>query len=154
MRYWYQEMSQATVSTTSLFVPESGTIEAFGIAEALRDPRDRSPEGALVEEVGRLDHRQLGPREPAQDRLVHDAARPGGLRDSNSDAETRPSRLRRRSDDHGRGRAALLQPAVVERDLLAERADVDEVLAVGRIAHRALADEQGPLADRARAQTR
>ena len=33
MRYWYQEMSQATVSTTSLFVPESGTIEARG------DPR-------------------------------------------------------------------------------------------------------------------
>ncbi len=33
IRYWYQEMSHATVRTTSLFVPESGTIEACG------DPR-------------------------------------------------------------------------------------------------------------------
>src|ERR1051325_7451094 len=52
---------------------------------------------------------------------------------------------------HRRGRAPLLHPAMVERDLLAERADVDEILAVGRVAHRALADQKRPLTDRTRA---
>src|SRR4026209_1319552 len=29
-RYWYHEMSQATLRTTSLLVPDSGPLEAFG----------------------------------------------------------------------------------------------------------------------------
>jgi hypothetical protein len=64
------------------------------------------------------------------------------LRESPSSAATRPRRLRLPVVDDRRGRAALLQPAVLERDVLAERAHVDEVLAVVRVAHRALADEQ------------
>ena len=30
MRYWYQEMSHATVTTTSAFTPDSATIEMRG----------------------------------------------------------------------------------------------------------------------------
>ncbi len=43
---------------------------------------------------------------------------------------------------------ALADPAVVERDLAAERADVDELLAVRREAERVLAHQERPLADR------
>src|SRR5689334_1726086 len=38
MRYWYHEMSQATVRTTSLLVPDSGTIEALGSPRLLAIP--------------------------------------------------------------------------------------------------------------------
>src|SRR5690349_24952145 len=37
-RYWYQEISHATVRITSLLVPESGTIDAFGSPRLLAIP--------------------------------------------------------------------------------------------------------------------
>ena len=71
-RYWYQEMSQANVSTISALTPESGVIEACGSPSALRDAGDRAPELGRVEELGRLDERDLVVAEPAQDRLADD----------------------------------------------------------------------------------
>ena len=37
-RYWYQEMSQANVSTISAWTPESGVIEACGSPRAFATP--------------------------------------------------------------------------------------------------------------------
>ena len=72
MRYWYQEISHATVTTISPLTPESGTDRGFRRAEALRDAGHRAPVRARVEEVGRLDDRELGLGEAPQDRLVGD----------------------------------------------------------------------------------
>ena len=145
-------MSQATVSTTSRFTPESGTIADLRLAEARATPGDRAPVGARVEEVGRLDERRLGVGEPAEDRLRHDRL---GL-----------AAARRRGAAPQRGRAcapcgetratigppSLTQPCS-SATLLAERADVDELAAVRREAERALAEQERALADRARATT-
>src|SRR5262249_59810863 len=53
--------------------------------------------------------------------------------------------------DRRRRRTALLSPPVLERDVLAERADVDEVLAVGGEPGCSLPHQQRALANRAAA---
>src|SRR3954451_9870389 len=118
----------------------------LGLAEALRDPGDRAAEVRLVEEVGGLDDLALRLGQPPEDRLIGNRR----LRDR------RPARLEqarqaeppaRPVGRHRRSRwAPLLQPPVLERDVLAERADVDEVLAVGGEAGRPLPHQQGALA--------
>ena len=74
-RYWYHEMSHANVSTISELTPESGVIDDERLAERLRDAGDRAPELRRVEELGRLDERDLVVAEPAQDRLADDGLR-------------------------------------------------------------------------------
>ena len=99
-------------------------------AEALRDAGDRAAVRARVEEVGGLDDGELGLRETAQDRLVRD----GRLLGSTASAEKAvPSGSCGGAASGGRRRqrrAPLAQPAVLERDLGAERADVDVLAAV------------------------
>src|SRR5438874_5246290 len=119
------------------------------LAEALSDSADRAAVGARVEEVGRLDHRSLVVREAAQDRLRGEGFLGSGAPrvEERAEAEAPPVRLvleRRR-----RG-TAFLEPALLGRDLLAERADVDEIVALGSEAHRALAEEERSFADCAR----
>src|SRR5215831_21175734 len=94
------------------------------LTETLRDPRDRPPERARVEELRSLDHRLLGLGEAAQDRLVDDALDRllAGFEQRAQSPEPLAPAV---SDDRGRG-TAFLQPAVVDGDLDAERADVDE----------------------------
>ena len=120
------------------------------LAEALRDAADRAAVIARVEDVGRLHHLLLGSREPAQDRLGDDGIVRGlspGIEERREAAPALAALAR-----NGRGsRAAFLDPAVVERELLAERTHVDELLAVGREPDRALAGQERPLADRAHA---
>jgi len=38
IRYWYHEMSQATVTTISVFTPERGVIETRGVPRLLAIP--------------------------------------------------------------------------------------------------------------------
>src|SRR3954447_13259561 len=119
-------------------------------AEALRDAADGAPVLRGVEAVGRLDDRELGLRQAAQERLARHRrlggaahAEEAGEREAGPPAVGRDRRRRRRS---------LLQPAVFERRVQAELADVDErVVSVRRVARRALAHQQRPLADRATA---
>src|SRR5207244_2936324 len=117
------------------------------LAEALGDPADRAPEGARVEQVGGLDDGELRLGQATQDRLADDRLiRRRALEER---AETAPLPAGER--DRRRRRAPLLHPAVVERDVLAERAHVDELaVAVRREPHRTLPDQERPLADSAR----
>src|SRR6266545_1312135 len=118
------------------------------LAEALRDAADRAPVVARVEDFRRLDHLLLALREPSQDRLGDDrlfGELPTGIEERGEAAP--PPALTR---DGRRRRAAFLDPAMFDRDLLAERADVDEVLAVRSEPDRTLAEKERPLADRAR----
>src|SRR5262249_42541972 len=116
--------------------------------EALRDAADRAAVLRGVEAVGGLDDRELGLRETAQERLARDRG-PRGAADPEGagQREGAPLAVGR---DRRRRRRALLQPAVLERRVEAELADVDErVVPVRRVTRRALAQEQRPLADRA-----
>ena len=150
-RYWYQEISQATVIDDSALTPESGTIETLRRAEALRDPADRAPELRGVEVVGRLDDRELRLGEPAQDRLARDR-RLGRARATPSSAASEKRLRRRRSAAIVGvvGEPSLIQPYST-RGLLAERADVDvrrsPPFGENRIG--ALAHQERALADRA-----
>src|ERR671931_576575 len=103
-----------------------------GAAAVLQDLRAGGARGVA--------HLRPAPRWPAH-------ALGAGLEQRRERPETLPAAV---TDDRSR-RAALFHPAVIERDLLAKRADVDEVLAVGRVTHRAFAHQERPLADRTRA---
>src|SRR3954452_7901395 len=121
-------------------------------AEAPREALDRAPVGACIEEVGRLDDAELGLGEPAQERLRDNRRRRGDLprSEERSEAAALPGRR-----NGGRRGSALLDPPVLERELLAERADVEVVRpAVGREAQHPLAHEEPALADRALARRR
>ena len=74
---------------------------------------------------------------------------PFSRREPEQVAETAAAALAVARDDRRR-RRAFLQPAVLDGDLLAERADVDELRAfLGRVANGALAHQERALADRA-----
>src|SRR5919197_1470390 len=94
-RYWYHEMSHATVTTTSAFTPDS----------------------AAVEELRGLDHCLLRHGQPPQNGLVDDPLRRRFSR--LEQRRQRPEPLAPAISDDGRGRAPLLEPAVVDGDLLA-----------------------------------
>ena len=138
-----------TVTTISPLTPERGTIEDLRCAEALRDAGDRAAVRARVEEVGGLDERELGLGETAQNRLVRDGRFLGAPAASEqaAPAALAATRVERNGGDR---RAPLAQPAVIEGDLGAERADVDVLAAVRRKADRVLAHQQRALADCAR----
>ena len=116
-------------------------------AEALGDAGDRAAVSARVEEIGRFDDGELGLREAAQDRLVGDRSILRPLASEERAPEASPA-----ADGGGErrhGRAPLAHPAVLQRDLLAERADVDVLAAVRRETNRVLARQERALADRA-----
>jgi hypothetical protein len=98
------------------------------LAEALGNPADGPAVVARVEDVGGLDHLLLGWGQPSEDRLRHHwLVRRLAPRIEERGQPAAAAALVR----NGRGsRAPLLDPAVVDRELDAERADVDEVLAV------------------------
>src|SRR5581483_1122571 len=124
------------------------------LAEALRDPADGAAIGGAVEEVGRLEQRELVGGEPAEDRLRRRErlAVLATEAEQVAEAAAAPAPVAR---DHRRRRRALLQPAVLDRDLLAERAHVDELRAfLGRVADGALAHQERALADGADAHRR
>jgi len=139
-RYWYQERSHATVTATS---PE-------GLAETLGDAPHGAPVRARVEEVGGLEDGDLLLGQAAEDglrrrdRLAVRSGEAEELAEPASPASapvTGDRRLRRR---------ALLDPAVLDRRLLAEGAHVHELRSLlGREADRSLAEKQRPLADAA-----
>src|SRR5581483_10085280 len=116
-----------------------------GLTEASGDALDRPPVGALVEEVCGLDRRLIPLGHPPEDGLAGDGLdRTAGPEDAAQEAVAAPVVLERRQ-----ARRALADPAVLERGLLAERADVNVLAPVGREPHRPLAEEERPLADRA-----
>src|SRR5215204_5473528 len=117
-----------------------------GLAEALADPADRPAVGARVEKVCGLDHRTFVDGEPAEDRLGRERLFGRGATrvEKRAEAEALAARLLL---EGRRGRAPLLEPPLLCGDLLAERADVDEVLALGGEAHRPLPREERSLAD-------
>src|SRR5438552_2539753 len=89
----------------------------LGLAEALRDPGNRAPEIGLVEEIGRLDDLALGLGQSPKERLVGDGSLGhGGLPRLEQAREAEAASLPL-SRDRRRGRAPLLQPAVLERDV-------------------------------------
>ena len=128
-RYWYQVISQANVSTSSLFTPESGTIETSGAPSAFATP-------SIVRRKRLALKRSAASTSAASESVSRRSTGSGttGLRLAVRDAEElRPARAlpaRPRRGERRRHRAALAHPAVVERDVLAERADVDELDAV------------------------
>src|SRR5262249_9598952 len=116
--------------------------------EALRDPAHRAAVVARVEDVRSLDHLLLARRKPAEARLRNDGIvrwLPARV-EERSEAAALASPLARNGR---RRRTALSDPAVLERDVGAERADVNEVLTVRGEAQCALAGQECPLADRA-----
>src|SRR6188508_1444389 len=140
-------MSQTIVTTSSDLTGERDDRGAR-LTEALRDPADGASVLARVEQICGLDHRELGLGQPAEDRLRRDRrlVRRAARLEDRAEPAPLPTRLRHRRAR----RAALLQPAVLDRLVLAERTDVDEVDAVRREPDRALPQQQGTLADRAR----
>src|SRR5207247_5816509 len=98
------------------------------LAETLRDAADRPAVVARVEGVRGLDHLLLRDRQPAEDWLRHDGivGRLQARVEQGGDPTTLPAPLIR---DGRRGRTAFLDPPVVDRQVLAERADVEELLA-------------------------
>src|SRR6185503_3509386 len=89
--------------------------------------------------------------QPPQDRFVGDRSLGNGCLPRLEQArEAEPPALPLGRDGRRR-RTALLQPPVLEGDVLAERADVDEGLAVRREASRPLAQEQRALTNGAAA---
>src|SRR5581483_4428356 len=97
-------------------------------AEAARQAFDRPPVRAQVEERGGLDDLLLAARQVAEDRLRHRLD--GLLAPAEELAEQAAglpvARLRRER------RPSFADPAVCERLVLAERADVDELAPVRR----------------------
>ena len=109
-RYWYQEMSQATVTTISALTPESDDDRDLRRAERLADAADRAPVLGRVEDVGRLDHRQLVLRETPQDRLRRDRLLGPRGRVPRSADEEAPRRRRVGRDRRRRRRPLSTQP--------------------------------------------
>src|SRR5438270_659406 len=124
------------------------------LAEALRDSSDGAPVRARVEEVCGLEHGNLVVGEATQDRLGRGDRLAVRAREAEELAE--PAATTAAGTGGGRlGRSPLLDPSVLGRRLLAQRADVDELRALLRgEAHRALAEEQRPFADGALPQRR
>ena len=75
-RYWYHEMSQANVEHHLGVDAGERCDRRLRLAERLGDAGDRPPELGRVEELGRLDERDLVVAEAAQDRLADDRLRP------------------------------------------------------------------------------
>src|SRR5262245_55223615 len=117
------------------------------IAQAPRDSFDRPDRVADVEQGRSLYLGLLVRREPAEDRLGDDGIghRAAVRAEDAPEAERAPAA----GVAHGGAdRAAFTHPAVVERALLAEDADVDVLVhPVRRKPERQLADEQRALAD-------
>src|SRR3954452_4902095 len=90
----------------------------LGRAEASREALDRAPIGARVEEVRRLDDAELRLGEATQERLGHDGR---GVGDAPRREEPGEPAALARGRNRRRHRGALLDPAVLERELLAER---------------------------------
>src|SRR5262249_48713884 len=121
------------------------------LAEALRDAADGAAIGAAVEEVGGLEQRDLGLGELAEDRLLPwERALVGGARETEELAEVALAAPAAAALQRRCRRRAFPDPACLDGELLAERADVHELGAFGRRkAHGALAHQQRPLAHRA-----
>ena len=148
-RYWYQEMSQATVTTTSVFTPESGTTLACGLPRLLPIPPTVRRYGLALKSRPPRPSRARARRAGAGSAPARRVVRGGAARvEERAEAERRLRRARP-SNVGVVGLPSLSQPCSAAM-LLAERADVEEVLAVRGEARRPLADEQRPLADRAR----
>src|SRR3954469_5642734 len=140
-RYWYHEMSHAKVIATSRLTPEKGTQltvgspRLFAIPERVRRKVDalNSSEASTTACSSADRRRRIGSSSTggsAGGREGWEAAgrspprgRPEGLEDRGQQPAAAALGAQRR-----RRRRALLDPAVLERDVLAERADVDEVL--------------------------
>ena len=141
-------MSQATVTTTSVFTPESGTTLACGLPRLLPIPPTVRRYGLALKRsaastIARSDsdrRRRIG-----SGATVSSGVGPAGIEEG---AEVEPPSPWLFFEGR-RGRAPFLDPALLRRDLLAERTDVHEVLAVRSKTRRALADEERPVADRA-----
>src|ERR1022692_2573274 len=120
------------------------------LAEALRDAADRAPVAARVEQMGGLEQSGIAHRRAARDRLGRrNRLLRAGAGQAEELAEPAAAPLAR-SRNRGRRRRPLLDPAVLEGGVLAERTDVDELRAVlRRVADRPLSHQQRPLADRA-----
>src|SRR4029453_16059713 len=121
-----------------------------GLAEALGDAADRPAIVAGVEEIRCLDHRQLRLAETAEDRL-RGARLPRLGGDGGEELRQPAPALAPLGRHRGCRRRPFLHPAVLDGDLLAERADVDELAALRRIPNRPLPRQQAAVADRARA---
>src|SRR5205807_1042893 len=121
-----------------------------GESQALRDAADRAAVLGGVEAVGRLDHRELGLGQAAQERLARDRRVGGGAHtEKRAEREAASLAIRR---DRRRRRRPFLQPAVIEGVVLAELADVDEAfVSVGRVTRRPLTHQEGALTDGAAA---
>src|SRR3954454_9518392 len=119
-----------------------------GLSEALGASAACSPVVARFQDVGRLDHLLLRRRQTPQNRLGDDGIvrRLATRVEQRGEAAALAPALTRNG---GSRRAALLDPAVLERDVGAKRADVHVLLAVGGEAQGTLPGEKGALADRA-----
>ena len=149
-RYWYHEISQATVTTTSGRAPRERYDRDARLAQALGDARDGAPVGALVEgldtvarrhgqRVGALGGRRLsGLGRGLLRRSAHHA----------DEARQRARAARRLGLDRRRRRSALAQPTTTVRLDRAEAADAC-LEAADPVGLDALAEEQRPAADRA-----
>ena len=133
--------------------PRARSTETAGLPERLADPADRAPVLRRVEQIGRLDDRELLLGQPAQDRLRRDrlgSTRAASCRAASRAAAAARRRRRVRARSAWSGAPSRIQPYSTRR-LGAERADVDVVgAAVRREADRPFADQQRALADRAR----
>src|SRR5215204_1462694 len=119
-----------------------------GLAEALADAANGPAIGARVEKICGLDHRTFVDGEPAENRLGRERFFGSGATrvEERAEAEALATRLLL---EGRRGRAPLLEPALLRGDVLAERADVNEVFALGGEAHRPLPCEERSFTDRA-----
>src|SRR5579884_3717207 len=141
-RYWYQERSQATVTASSPAVPESGTMLAFASPRLFAMP-PTVRRYALALKRSAASSSATSPSERRRRIGSCCASASSSLVRERPNMPVRPCFRRRRP---------LLDPAVLERDLLAERADVDELGAfVGREPGGPLSHQQRALAHGARA---
>jgi hypothetical protein len=118
------------------------------LAEALRDASDRAAVGAAVEKVGGLEQGDLSVGEPAQNRLLLRKGVPvRGAGEAEKVDEVALAAATAASLERRRRRRTFLDPAGLDRELLAERTDVDELGSLtGGETHRTLAHQERPLA--------
>ena len=119
------------------------------VTQAAGDPLDRADAVARVEERRRLDHRLLLVRQAPQDRLGDDRLGCGrsvvAVAEDPAEAERPPAA--RGAPDGRPERLALAHPPMVDGRVLAQLADVDElVVSLRREPDRALAEQQCALA--------
>ena len=147
-RYWYQEISQATVTTMSRLTPESGTIENVGAPRLFATPATVRRCALALKRLAASTTASSGSRQPAQDRLVCDRRLLGATASSEQacPAALPPAGVERNGRQR---RAALTHPAVLDGDLRTERADVDILAVTGREPKSMLAHQERALANRA-----